>query len=245
MEVGMVARLKVAPESVTALLWRRTPQPPVWVRRLRVAFGIVFLVLSAVVSALNVSPLLTVVAIGAATAALYGVIVWSGRLEIGQLLGRDSRVVLLVSEAQTSAGGRALFLEATKSLKIVAGWLGPGIFFNEEVFATCRRILARGGEVSIIVAEPNRTKDEIRERAHAPELWKEFEGWVKEGKVSLRKTTTPQPPHFAIVDNAHVWDEAPHDPAELGRSARVIYFDERVSIHNERFRQLQAQSVPF
>jgi hypothetical protein len=240
----MFGRLKVSPESVTALQMRES-RPWTWTMKLAVTCGIAFLVLTGLLAALNVSPLVTVLAIAVATAALYGLIAWSGRLEVGPIPPRESRVVTLATHDQTSTGGRALFVEATTSLKIVAGWLGPGIFFNEAVFATCRRVLARGGEVSIIVAEPKRTKEEIRERAHAPALWQEFEAWLNEGKVSLRRTKTPQGPHFAIVDNVHVWDEDPHDSAEQGSSARVTFFDERVSIYDERFRSFHAQSVPF
>ena len=215
------------------------------IRKAIVGFGVMFFALSAVVAAFNVTPLYTLAAIVVAAAALYAVIVASGAIPTGRLLDPESRVVHLVGEAATSEGGKALFVEATKSLKIVAGWLGPGIFFNDAVFATCRRIIGEGGEVLIIVAEPERTREQIQARAKAPALWREFEGWLEEGLVSLRKTQVSEPPHFAIVDDTHVWDEDHHDPAKLGNSARVIFFDDRVRVHNRRFKRLQRQSVPF
>ena len=243
----MFGGLKVAPTSVTALLWRRRPSGAMTVpgtRTAKVVCAIVILLLSAIVAALNVTPLVTAVLIAVATVALYGVIVASGRLERGQVLDPESQEIRLVGEGPTSAGARALFVLAEKSLKIVAGWLGPGIYFNEDVFAACRRIIAGKGEVLIVVAEPKRTRDEIRSKAGAPELWKEFEGWVESGKVSLRRTTVREQPHFAIVDNEHVWDEDKHDPDELGKGARVIYFDGRVRKFKKRFKKLQKQSVP-
>src|SRR5712691_4900825 len=113
----MFAGLKVSSVSVTALLMRRILSP---VRRLntrtKVVSGIVLVTLCTVVAALNVNPLLTIGAIGLATATLYSVIVASGGLEVGELPDRQSRVVPLVTASQTSAGGKALLVEATRSL---------------------------------------------------------------------------------------------------------------------------------